>query len=34
MSLPLEKMVWAIARATEIALSVRRDARIVGGQIS
>jgi pyroglutamyl-peptidase len=33
-SLPLEKMVSAIARAMEIALSVRRDARTVGGQIS
>lgn len=33
-SLPLEEMVRAIARATEIALSVRRDARTIGGQIS
>jgi pyroglutamyl-peptidase len=33
-SLAFEKMARAIARATEIALSVRRDARTVGGQIS
>ena len=33
-SLAFEKMVSAIARATEIALSVRRDAKTVGGQIS
>lgn len=33
-SLAFEKLARAIARATEIALSVRRDARTVGGQIS
>lgn len=33
-SLAFEKMVSAIARATEIALLVRRDAKTVGGQIS
>jgi pyroglutamyl-peptidase len=33
-SLALDTMVAAIARVTEIALKVRRDTRVGGGQIS
>lgn len=33
-SVTLETMVTAVARATEVALTTRRDARVAGGQIS